>query len=113
MDPREPLAEHHRVVGERYAHGISAWRRVPPSGWALELEVAVEGMDTVGEPAQAGAARWVGASRPVIGHVDDDAPVEDGDADLNVRGPVMVNVDNTHVAQYELEAAAKTAFCSG
>ena len=44
--------------------GAAAWR-------ALELELPVERVDTVGETPQAGAARRVGAARPSSIDVDD------------------------------------------
>src|SRR6266536_75288 len=30
QQPREPLAQENAILGDRYAHGISARRRVPP-----------------------------------------------------------------------------------
>ena len=37
--PGQPFAQQHAVLGDRYAHGISAWTRVPPpSGSRLEVD---------------------------------------------------------------------------
>ena len=51
--PREPLAEDHRVVGDGYAHGISAVSRVPRPG----------GLDTVNWPPSA-STRSASPRRP-------------------------------------------------
>ena len=80
---REPLAQQRGVVGEDYAHGISAWMRVPAAGRALELEVAVERVQP-GRRARAGRSRaGVGAADAVVGDVDHEHAVVADDADAD------------------------------
>ena len=52
--PREPLAQEHRVVGEDHAHGISAWTTVPRPG----------GLSTRSRPPSA-STRSASPRRPV------------------------------------------------
>jgi len=49
------------------------------AGRALDEEAAVERLDAVAEPAQAGALRVVGAAHPVIRHLDDDSVAGNAD----------------------------------
>ena len=70
---RDALAQQHRVVGQDYAHGISA-RSQCPRRRAPDPQAPVERLDPVGEPTQAGAALGVGAAFAVVGDLDDSVP---------------------------------------
>ena len=56
----QTFAQDHGVVGEGYAHGISARSVVPRPGGLETVKPAAERLDAVGEPAQPRAAggRW-------------------------------------------------------
>src|SRR5437762_9914060 len=56
----------------------------PPTREALDLEPAVEGLDPVGEPAQARAAERIGTADAVVGDLDDGVAV--GRVDPNACG---------------------------
>ena len=71
--PHDALAQQHRVVGDDYAHGITARTTVPPPARAVDLEPPVERRDPVGEPAQARARVGVGAADAVVADLDLDA----------------------------------------
>ena len=60
--------------------GISALTRVPPPGGAVDCERSFERGDAVGEPAQAGSARCIGAADAVVGDLDARAAVLVADA---------------------------------
>ena len=83
---RDALAQQHRVVGEHYAHGISALQPGSSGGWTPDLQAAVERLDAVGEPAQAGAVRRVGAALAVVGDLDDQACRSRADVDVALAG---------------------------
>jgi hypothetical protein len=51
------------------------------AGWAVEWELAVEGVDAVCEAAQSRAARGVGSADAVVVDVDHHVAVALGDAD--------------------------------
>ena len=67
----DALAHEQAVVGDHDAHGSSAVTTVPAPGRAGDAQAAVERLDAVGEAAQAGAARGVGAADAVVGDLDD------------------------------------------
>ena len=87
--PRQPLAEDHRVVGDRYAHGICAIRRVPRPG----------GLDTVNWPPSASTrsarprspdpGRHGRPADPVVRDLDGQRAPVVGDADPDLA-PVRV-----------------------
>ena len=52
---RDPLPQQHRVLADHDSHGITALSLVPAAGRAGDLELAAEGRDPVGEPAQPAA----------------------------------------------------------
>ena len=79
--PREALPDHHGVVGQDHAHGISARMRVPVVGRAQDAERAIERLDAVAQPAQPAAVR-VGAAAPVVADLDHGVPVRERDVDL-------------------------------
>ena len=60
---RDARAQQHRVLGEDYAHGISALTVVPPPRGLLDLEPPVERRDA-GRPARAGPSRAAGSAPP-------------------------------------------------
>ncbi len=62
----ESLAQQDAVLGDRYAHGISARTRVPAPSGGPDLQAAVERLDPVGEAAQPGALLHVGAADAVV-----------------------------------------------
>ena len=76
---REPLAQQHAVLGDRYAHGISALTRVPPPRGVQTLSRPSKRLDAVGKSAQAAAALGVGAAHAVVDHLDDERAVRTGD----------------------------------
>ena len=83
--PHDALAQQHRVVGDDYAHGITARTTVPRPRGLVDLEPAVERRDAVGEPAQARAGVGVGAADAVVADLDLDPAVAAVDADLGAR----------------------------
>ncbi len=84
--PHDALAQQDRVVGDDYAHGITARTVVPSAARADDLEPAVERRNPVGEPAQARAGVGVGAADAVVADLDLDLAVAAADADLGPRG---------------------------
>ena len=85
--PHDALAQQHRVLGDDYSHGITARTVVPRPAALVDLEPAVERRDPVGEAAQAGAARRVGAADAVVADLDRrPAPFVALDPDLGARG---------------------------
>ena len=85
--PRETLAQQDAVLGDRYAHGISARTRVPPPAGRPDAQPAAERLDAVGEAAQARAALGVGAADAVVGDLDDDLAVASRDVDRRRLAP--------------------------
>src|SRR5829696_6147970 len=95
--PRRASDEGHRGLPRLVACGRQAvWdlgaQPGSAAGWALEREPAVERLDTVGEPAQAGPL-VVGAADAVVGDGDPEvAGVGDGAHNDTVGAGVLVHV---------------------
>ena len=68
--PDDPLAQQHRVLGDDYSHGILAITVVPAPGGEVDLELAAERRDPVGEAAQPAAPGRVRAADAVVGDLD-------------------------------------------
>ena len=66
----EPLAQQHAVLGDGYAHGISALTSRAAAARRPDPQPATERLDPVGQAAQAGAALAVGAAHPVVDDLD-------------------------------------------
>ena len=77
QEPHEALARDHRVLGDDYAHGISA-----AQGGRRELEPAAERADAVCDVDERGVA-----GRAVVVGSDDEAAVVHDGADVDRRGP--------------------------
>ena len=66
----QPLPDEERIVGQGYAHGISAMIVVPLTRWAVHANASVERSDAVGEPGEARTARRVGSTDAVVADLD-------------------------------------------
>ena len=67
----ERLPEQDRVVGEDYAHGISARMTVPAPGSLVTARRAADRRHPILETAKTGAARRIGATDAVVGDLDE------------------------------------------
>ena len=68
--PREPLAQQDAVLGDRYAHGISARTAFRPPR-APDAKTTAVRLDPIGQTAQPRAALGVGAADAVVDDLDD------------------------------------------
>ena len=70
----DPLPQQDRVLADHDSHGITALSLVPPPGGLVDLELAAERRDPVGEPAQPAAVERRPAAA-VVADLDDERAV--------------------------------------
>ena len=84
---RDAFAQEHRVVGQHYAHGISALSRVPPAGGLQTFRRPSSASTRSASPRSPEPPLGVGAALAVVGDLDDQGAVLAHDVDLRRSPP--------------------------
>ena len=77
--PREPIAQQHAVLGNRYAQDLRSDTRPGPG--RPNAQATTERLNSIGDPAQARAALRVGPADPIVRYLHDHVAVGSGDVD--------------------------------